>query len=590
MSKETSNHSASQMFSPRGCLMVVCVLVIPFWFVAKEIRAETVDGAKERWVFTTSTHFTLYGLLLGAPIYRDQIRAVVLTPEIVYVAVVSSRNETQLLALDRRQGQPAWQVAIKGHLIWGQLILAGEYLVAAFFDESSKEATAVRIDPANGRVRWMLPLPAARAGLVGDEVILKVHPNEDTVVAYFTAIRHHNRLVMRASDGKKIAESSFAGYFWRSGVHESGDLIFAYDGRMRGEYDRLLSFREKNGQTVWMRPLSRHWASPPTVIDNSLLITDKTHLSKIDILTGNLHWSEELTGTVPPTPSPPLVIEDKILVIHQEGANSQNDKWRLSIRRLADGKEEHGVALSFGEPAFPDIAGRMDHLAIVGSTFRLQIVDIKSAKVLGSLDFKKLLSWFVFSDLPRADVADSDPKGFTVVTSDGKLRYFAAEDFGGATFSQAPPQGADQETSRFTVGMIFYYLVVNPLWDILQASQTMFWVLFYGFPFLALGLLWVWKPTWAWLRRVGVLRGAKWGCWTGVIFSLPAGIYRGLMGGIAAGFGSYGAFGPIWGGIVGFATFIGVGLVSGLTIGSLCSLPFREKAEHGRRQEGRNAR
>lgn len=579
MSKETSNHSASQMFSLRGCLMVVCSLVIPFWFVAKEVRAETVDGAKERWVFTTSTHFTLYGLLLGAPIYRDQIRAVVLTPEIVYVAVVTSRNETQLLALDRGQGQPAWQVAIKGHLIWGQLILAGEYLIAAFFDESSKEATAVRIDPANGRVHWMLSLPAARTGLAGDEVILKVHPNEGTVVAYFTAIRHHNRLVMKASDGKKIAESSFAGYFWRSGAHQSADLIFAYDGRMRGEYDRLVAFREKNGQTAWTRPLSRHWASPPTVIDNSLLITDKTHLLKIDVLTGNLDWSEELTGTVPPTPSPPLVIEDKIVVIHQEGSNSQNDKWRLSIRRLADGKEEHGVTLSFGELAFPDIAGRMDYLAIVGSTFRLQIVDTKSAKVLGSLDFKKLLSWFVFSDLPRADVADSDPKGFTVVTSDGKLRYFAAEDFRGGTISRAPAEEAPKEAPRFSVSMIFFYLIVNPLWDLLQSSRAAFWVMFYGFPFLLSAVVWVWKPLWAWLRRIGVSRGAKWGGWAGVILSLPAAIYRGLLGGIAAGFGSYDAFGPIWGGFVGFGTFVSVGLVLGITIGCLCSFPWRGKDE-----------
>jgi hypothetical protein len=180
-------------------------------------------------------------------------------------------------------------------------------------------------------------------------------------------------------------------------------------------------------------------------------------------------------------------------------------------------------------------------------------------------------------------VADSDPKGFAVVTSDGKLRYYAAEDFSGGTTSRAPVEEKAKETPRFSVGMIFFYLVVNPLWDLLQANRTVFWVMFYGFPFLLFAVVWGWKPLWAWLRRLGVSRGAKWGGWIGSILALPAAIYRGLLGGIAAGFGSYGSFGPIWGGIAGFGTFLIVGSVIGITAGLLCSRllhlrrPNREK-------------
>jgi len=76
---------------------------------------------------------------------------------------------------------------------------------------------------------------------------------------------------------------------------------------------------------------------------------------------------------------------------------------------------------------------------------------------------------------------------------------------------------------------------------------------------------------WTWLRLKGIARGGKWGGWIGVVLSLPAAIYRGLLGGIAAGFGSYGSFGPIWGGISGFGTFLIVGLIIGITVGVLCS-------------------
>ena len=117
-----------------------------------------------------------------------------------------------------------------------------------------------------------------------------------------------------------------------------------------------------------------------------------------------------------------------------------------------------------------------------------------------------------------------------------------------------------------------FYLVANPLWNVLQPNRAAFWALFYGFPFGLLGLAWGWSPLLAWLRQWGIARAAGWGALMGGLFALPAAIYRGLVGGIAAGVGVYGPFGPIWGGVVGFGYFLGVGVGLGATVASLISL------------------
>lgn len=119
---------------------------------------------------------------------------------------------------------------------------------------------------------------------------------------------------------------------------------------------------------------------------------------------------------------------------------------------------------------------------------------------------------------------------------------------------------------------ILFYFVMNPLWNLLQPTRTAFWVLFYAFPFVLVGLLWGWKSLREWLQQLGVSRGAGWGVLIGGLLALPAAVYRGLVGGMAAGVGVYGPLGPIWGGLVGLSYFLGVGAGFGATIGSLLSL------------------
>lgn len=120
-----------------------------------------------------------------------------------------------------------------------------------------------------------------------------------------------------------------------------------------------------------------------------------------------------------------------------------------------------------------------------------------------------------------------------------------------------------------------FTLVVNPLWNLLEPNRFTFWVLFYSFPFVVLGLLRVWEPLRAKLRQWDVARPAGWGALIGGLLALPAAVYRGLLGGMAAGFGTYGALGPIWGAVVGFGYFLAIGTWLGATVASFISAIWR---------------
>lgn len=558
----------------KNFVLTMCIVVTAacLRLNATAAQPDAVEKPHERWAFTTKNHFSFYALLALAPIYRDQIEGVLLDSKHVYVSV-ELPNGVQFLALDRTRGNVVWQkrIALNGYPIRGAFVRSETRLIAALFDVEKKELVVIGMNPLDGTIVWQVSIPRLPRPAIYEK-ILDPDPQSGTVNVYSHKTTKLNRVVLRANDGQRLSDYSYNGYLWPYGSRRAAEMILGYHGIPdERKYKELLAFHESTGQLAWALPLSPLWSSPPIIAEKSLLITTGSQLLKIDLKTGQPLWTVELGGRIPIDPDPPVVIGSKIIITHAASANPEDNQQKLSIVRLADGKQEARLDLYQGDFVSFRILQRMGDLVIVKSGFLIQIVDAQKARVLTTLDFSKLLSRFVYSDPPSVHIADTDVQGFVVVTSDGKLRYFAAEDFRGATSSQAPPQETGQETSRFTVGMIFFYLVVNPLWDILQANQFTFWILFYGFPFLLVGFVWVWKPLWTWLRLKGIARGGKWGGWIGAVLSLPAAIYRGLLGGIAAGFGSYGSFGPIWGGFVGFGTFIVVGLMLGITVGLLCS-------------------
>jgi outer membrane protein assembly factor BamB len=577
--KKVMLDSKPMKITTHRCLLALSVaLFIGSLFGAKIKMAESRIAAppKERWSFTSKSNFSLYALLALAPIYRDQIEAAIVAPEHVYLTFGVSSGGAEILALGRHRGQIIWQrrLASEGWPIRGAFIKVGDRLVLALYDGKTKELIVLALDPSSGTLIWQAKLPANHQPAIYEEVLDADHRGE-LVNVYFHRTKQRNRVVLRARNGEQLAEKSYNGYIWPYGTRRARGLVFGYDGipHERKHY-RLIAFDETGGQLAWTFPLQGRWTSPPVVVDDSLFITSENKLVKIDLKTGKSHWTADLEGYRPVNPDPPVVIGSRIAVAHTATLDPEDSQWKVSLRRVTNGKEEAQVALHRGQSETFTALRPMADLVIVGSYFVLQVVDSQSAEILATLDFERAFSWFVYSDPPSMRVADNDAQGFVVVTSDGKLRYFAAEDFRSISSSQVSP--TEKETSGFNISMIFFYLVVNPLWDMVLPNRFTFLVLFYSLPLLMIGLVWMWKPLRELLRRKGIARGARWGGWIGLVLSLPAAIYRGLIGGIAAGFGLYGSFGPIWGGFVGFSTFMIVGLLLGVIIGSLCSLVWRQ--------------
>lgn len=428
-----------QRFSCLRWILAVSMIMEGIWIAGPSVtlsESGVMGSPDPRWVFTTKGHFTFYGLLTGAPRYRDEVRSVLLDSDRAYLAVVLGRSgilfspasDIQFLALNRHRGHPVWdrRVQFNGYPVGGQLVLTRGRLVAALFEEQTREIVILGMDPTDGRILWRVGLPGAK-GPVGDEVILVTDQKSDSVTAYFYNTKLRNRVVLRATDGVRVPENSYNSFFWRFGNHQAGGLVFGYDGRMSGEYDRLLVFHEKSGHLAWALPLSRHWVSPPTVVDHSLLITTQNQLSRLDFSNGKPRWTVSLRGRVPPTPDPPLVMGPRVAITHQASPNPEEKHWKLSVYRLADGAQE--AELDLGELGFPNRLRPAGDLMLIGSNFVLQVVDPQSVRIVASLDFEKQLSRFVYTDPPAMDIADSDAEGFLVYTTDGRLRYFSVADF-----------------------------------------------------------------------------------------------------------------------------------------------------------------
>lgn len=412
---------------------VVCALVVGAWVTSWGVPPAESGGMgepKERWIYTTKGHFSWYGLLAFAPIYRDQIRSVLLGPDRVYLGV-ELLDDVQFIALDRGRGHRVWErhLPFNGRPTGRRFVEVGGRLVAALYEFQKKELVILGMNPADGTVLWTVSLPGVQQPAVWEE-ILDAAPTGDTVTVFLPRLKEQNLVVLRVTDGHRLAEASYNGYLWPLGARRARGLIFGYNGvPSERVYDRLLAFHEGTGQLAWTLPLSPRRASPPTVVEDSLLIISGDQLLRVDLKTGRPRWTVNLGGRPPVDPDPPLVIGPRIAVTHAATPDPDDRQWKLSIHRLTDGGMEADVTLRLGEFGMPSALRRMGDLVIIVSGLALQVADPQGARILATLDLEKLLSWFVYADPPSRQVADSDAQGFVVVTSDGRLRYFAAEDF-----------------------------------------------------------------------------------------------------------------------------------------------------------------
>lgn len=420
---------------------VLCAAVMGAWWGSGGLipsESAATSEPRERWVFTTKAHLSGYALLTGAPIFRDQIRSVLLDPARVYIAVAPSRSGVlfppgggvQFLAMDRHRGHRVWEmrVPVDGYPVGNRMVQVMGTLVAALYEEQTKELVILGMNATNGTVVWRVSLPGYEHLSVYGE-ILEADPKGASVSIYLPETKQRNRIVLRATDGQRLTETSFNGYFWSAGARQARRFIFGYEGDPRThQHHRLLVFHENTGQLAWTLPLFRQWVSPPVAVDDSLLFSNNDELTLIDLSTGKSRWTAKLGGRVPPNPDPPVVVGPKVGVAHHTTSDPEDKRWTLSIRRLGDGGPEAEASLDVGEWDTPSVLRQMGELVIVGTTLGLQVIDARDAGIRARLDFKKLFSLFVYAT-PSIRLADSDERGFVVVTPDGRMRYYSVEDF-----------------------------------------------------------------------------------------------------------------------------------------------------------------
>lgn len=570
-------------------LGLACALAASAWATtlsASPVAHAETTNPKPRWVYTTNIHTSLWTLLTLQPIYRDPIVDAILDSDRAYLVIQRVRSGllgaaagVQFVALDRQRGKVIWKKKLDfpNYLANRGLLLVGGRLVGLLRQEETDELLMIAINAANGRVLWQTPLPGVISPAVWER-ILDTDQSGKHVIVWLPRTKEKNRVIIRVTDGHRVAETTYKGYPWPVGDQRVAGLVFGYDGIPDNrKYNALLAFDEATGQLVWSLPLEPQRSSPPTVAGNVLLITRGEELLSINLRTGRPRWTSKLGGEVPVGPNPPVVIGSHVAVIHRGSTNPEEQLWKLSFLRLADGHRQAETLLDFGDSAIPELAGRIGNLVAVvgGYDDVLLLIDINEARTVAALNFGKLYSRLVYVNFQDTEITDRDRQSFSVRTADGRLRYYAIEDF--LHLPPPPPlprKGSEekQEVLLYFSLLLFYFIFPVPLWKLVHPSRFGFWVLFYGSPLIILCLVFAWKPLIAWLRQRGIARAAKWGAVIGGFWALPAAIYLGLVGGMAAGFGTYGWFGPIWGAIVGFEYFLGVGVALGAGMGTLLSI------------------
>lgn len=416
-----------------SALGVTCAIAIGGWMASGSRPGESgaLGDPRERWVYTTQGQFSWHGLLALAPIYRHQIEGVLLDKARVYLGVDLSGSGIQFVSLDRHRGDRVWErrLALRGRPTGGRFVQAGGRVVAAVYDLQKNELVILGISPGDSAIVWQVSLPGVPEPAVYEQ-ILEADADGETVTVYLLETKQRNRLTLRATDGQRVAESSYNAYLWPFGTRRAGGLILGYDGIPdERRYQRLLAFREGTGHLAWTLPLSPPWSSPPRVVGDSLLITSGTHLLRIDLNTGQPRWRVNLGGQIPIDSDPPLVLGSRIAVTYNASPHPERRHWKLSIRRLSDGGQEAEVFLGSNEIGFPSVLRSMGELVIVQSDLVLHVVDLHSRAIVARLDFEKRLSRLVYADPPAMRLAGSDVQGFVVVATDGQLWYFSAEDF-----------------------------------------------------------------------------------------------------------------------------------------------------------------
>jgi hypothetical protein len=118
-----------------------------------------------------------------------------------------------------------------------------------------------------------------------------------------------------------------------------------------------------------------------------------------------------------------MIRSDYILVTQQmPGKSSPYADWLFARHSLATGVE-NGVVQLGERPMAPRLTRSIGPLFASEGDVWVDIVDPTIPALRASMSFEGTFSRLVFAT-PRVSLGSSDDRGFLVVTSDGKLRYY----------------------------------------------------------------------------------------------------------------------------------------------------------------------
>jgi hypothetical protein len=378
------------------------------------------------WTYTTPSHLSLYGALAGQPIYREEIRGTALHPDRVIVAVVPPGHAgLHLICLSRRGGSEVWRRELPGEvspMAW-DLPTMNDRVFIPLYDSSQRRVAIAAVDLVSGALLWRRDAEITlNRYQYGD--ILDVDAQNGVLELYLPEKVHNNRVTVSV-DGSQVRHSSYRMYFWPVGARRYGNLIFGFDGEpLSMTATALVALDENTGAVRWRVPTSSgHWTSPPVVVNDLLVFAAKTALIALDLPSGQRRWSVTLQGLVPPHPAPAFVANNYIMLTQQmHGKAPPRADW-IFTRHLVSTGAERGVVLVGERPVGPKFMRRIGPFLGSQGDVWLDIVDPATPAVHTSTSFEGTFSRFVFAT-PRVSLGSADDRGFLVVTSDGKLRYY----------------------------------------------------------------------------------------------------------------------------------------------------------------------
>jgi hypothetical protein len=295
-------------------------------------------------------------------------------------------------------------------------------VVVPLYDATSRGVAVTGFDVVSGEILWHRDAQTVLTRYQYGRLV-EVDRQRNAIHLYIPEAQKSNRISM-GIDGSWLRTFSYEAFFWAEGARRYRDVILGFHGEpLTTTVKALVAVEEHTGQRRWRTPVGGRWTSPPVLTEDLLLFTTGQKLIALDPATGHEVWSTTLQGEPPPTPSPPMLAHHHVLLTQRlQETKPLHAHWIVSRHAVRTGVEEGVVRL--GERlGSANLVQRIGRLVASESDLSVDIVDPAVPALRVTASFESTFSRFVLAT-PRVWLGSADDRGFLIVTSDGKLRYY----------------------------------------------------------------------------------------------------------------------------------------------------------------------